>query len=196
MKRGKVPIARPRLSTVRLGLGRAVTLVEVVIATAITSVAMMALIMLVVMCMKFMQEGFWENQLRSEGAFFLERTRMLLTFAYRPDAIDLNLVPVVSDTKDSIIFFTPDSDGDDFPEGYALFRQGSQLMLARNGVEEEILGRVFDFHVDMQEGMVSMMVTIRASFSLGSRQADKRFTLVARALPRNMGEMAWDGTTP
>ena len=79
---------------------------------------------------------------------------------------------------------------------HALLLENDRLLLTRNGITQRVLRRVEDFHVEVQQGLIALVVTVRATFSVGSKQASKQVTLTARALPRNMGRMSWQGTGP
>ena len=172
---------------------RGMTIVELIVAVSISTVAMISLVILVMMCQRSMREGFTENRLRAEGSLFLEKVKKELTFSYRHDAVDATNRPTISSSSDSITFFTPDTTGDDAEESFNLALDSgdsSKLVLTRNGSEFETLSNVSRFHVDSQEGLLTLMITIDRDLNMGSRSAHKQFTLVGRALPRNMGEIS------
>ncbi|HUT24750.1 MAG TPA: prepilin-type N-terminal cleavage/methylation domain-containing protein [Sumerlaeia bacterium] len=176
---------------------RGFSLVEVVVATAISSVAMIALASVVVLCTRFLKEGFWENRLRSQAAGFVEECKQALTFAYRNDAIIQANRPTINAGKNSVAFTTPDDGGaPGLVDRYVLGRTGSggtgdRVELIKNGSVIASLGNVADFNVENHEGVLAFVLTVDYSFVAGNRETRKQFTITGRALPRNMGQMSF-----
>jgi Tfp pilus assembly protein PilV len=185
MNRGLHPFRKARRQS-------GVTLVEIMVASTVSFLAMTALVIIFVMARRTLQESFWENILRARTAVFMEQARQLLTFAYAYNAIVATNQPVFNSTS-SVTFKTPDSDASGADETYTLFHSGDKVRLTKNGATTDLLDHVSDFHVAQQEGLITLMVTVDATFSEGSRgMVRKQFTMVGRALPRNMGSMAWE----
>lgn len=183
----------------RIQCEKGLTFIETMIAMSISAFAITALVAVIIMVNSSMREGIWENNLRSEGSLFMEKVKQSITFSFRNDALESTLRPVIATSKDSIAFFTPDDDNDGVEESYFIGFNDSiatQLIIRRNGTTIETLDNVTDFNVDSQEALVTFMITLSRNVNMGSRSAAKQFTLVGRALPRNMGEikLIGDGT--
>jgi len=174
---------------------RGFSLIEVLIATAISSAAMIGLVSMLVLCTRFLKEGFWENRLRSQAAGFVEECKQVLTCAYRNDAVIQAHRPTINADKSSIAFTTPDDDGaPGLIERYVLGRtasvgSGNRVVLTKNGSVIASLGNVADFHVENHEGVLALVLTVDYDFVAGNRETRKQFTITARALPRNMGQI-------
>ena len=181
-----------RINTHSFGRRHGMSIVEVMVATTISSIAMVAVVGLMYMIRTSMEEGIWENNLRSQGSLFIEKVKKDLTFAYRNDALIPALRPIIASGKNSITFFTPDDNNDGSEESYFLGfdnNDASKLVLRRNGTTISELNNVTKFNIDTQEGLINYMITIRRDLKMGSRSSTRQFTLVGRALPRNMGKI-------
>jgi len=195
------------------------TLVEMVIAVNLSVIIMVGFFVIITMARQFLEEGFVENLQRTRTDLFLEHARQALTFSYGWDADLPSNRPTISESEYGayIVFSTPDDTGDDAPERYAMFlremRQDTdggssaplvdiegnverELVLRKNGEDFQTLGHITVFQVAQNEGEYAVVVTARRNIGLGRRHAQKLFTVVTRALPRNKGEMAYMGTNP
>jgi hypothetical protein len=189
--------------------------VELVIAVNLSVIVMVGFFAIITMARQFLEEGFVENLQRTRTDLFLEHVRQALTFSYGWDADLPGNRPAISQNNGRIDFVTPDDTGDDVPERYAMFLRvmrtvpgdpsspplldiednaEQELVLQKGGQDFQTLGHVTVFRVDQKEGEYALVLTARRNIGLGSRHAQKLFTVVTRALPRNKGEMAYIGT--
>lgn len=163
--------------------------------------AMAALLSIFGMARSFLEQGLRENLLRTQTALFLEKAKQMLTFSYSNDSYDQLYVPqiyyhgaVSATTGDRIDFWTPDNLDTGTAMSYSMFIQNGQVKLTHDGATESLLRSVTGFSVSQeQEGLISMVVTVKYSFYTLGRQVEKQFTMVGRALPRNAGKQAWKG---
>ncbi len=188
---------------------RGFTLVELVVAANLSILVMVGFFIIVTMARQFLEEGFIENLQRSRTDIFMEHARQTLTFSYGWDADLPGNRPsiTISEGQTRVEFSTPDDTDDETPERFAMFLRAmpdvdiegnieQELVLQKNGEDFQTLRHVTVFETKQNEGEYAVVVTVRRNISLGRRNAEKLFTTITRALPRNKGEMAYMGTNP
>ena len=198
---------------------RGFTLVELVVAVNLSVLVMVGFFIIITMARQFLEEGFIENLQRTRADLFLEHTRQALTFSYGWDADLPSNRPVITESAygTSVHFSTPDDTEDGAPERYAMYQRDMheepgnpssprvedidgnyelELVLEKNGADFQRLGHVTVFDTKQVKGEYAVVVTARRNIGLGRRHAEKLFTTITRALPRNKGDMAYTGTNP
>lgn len=182
----KAPAAR-RSGILRRGF----TLIEIMIAMSIATVASMALMSIFVMVARFVQQGFTETRHRFETSIALEEMTRTLNHAYTMAAQVASYRPVIAADSKSVTFSVPAEGG-----GADRFRYRYNAGAKRIEYEQmgggggfasvntrPFLTQVRDFFVVNQQGIFSLVITVEQDLG---RNGLKRFTMVGRALPRNL----------
>jgi Tfp pilus assembly protein PilV len=171
---------------------RGVTMVEVIIASAISLVSMVALVSIYNMASRFSAEGMREAILLNQCSQAIEGMTRRLNAAYRLDAETTAYQFSIQDNYSTIEFSFPDSaTGSVLRERYRYDAVNDELLHERRnsgGTFVQVGGRpllknVAEFAVDNQEGILSLVIRLEFAHNY---YGTKRYTLIGRALPRNI----------
>lgn len=169
----------------------AMTLVEVMIASSIAAATSMAIVSSFTLASRFLAQGFVETRLLNNSSLAVEKISRSLNSAYRLDAIEADRRPVISADRRSIEFTVPLDNGaverqriryDSGDREIAHERQDGTGNFA-DITERKFLRNVDDFFIANQEGLLSFVITVRVDMG---RNGEKQFSMVGRALPRNL----------
>ena len=177
-----------RLSRRRRSAG--FSLLETVIAASVSAMAMLALVELNVLASRFTSEGFREAMILNQATSAIEQMTRRLNHAYRLDADPITNAFAIQNSYETIEFSVPNGSGTS-RERYRFNSGDNTLRWERQGggggfaqVGNDIfLENVEEFSVDNQEGIISLVLRLRID---SPRSDDKQYTLVGRALPRNI----------
>jgi type II secretory pathway component PulJ len=168
------------------------TLVEVIIASSISALTLFALVQTYVMVSRFSAEGMREVILLSDGSMVIDQMSRRLNGAYRLDAETASLQFQIQGSFTTIEFSVPDeATSSDFRERFRYDSTNDRILWERrNGSgtfvqvgTEPLLDNVAEFSIDNQEGILSMVVRLEFAHNY---YGTKRYTLIGRALPRNI----------
>jgi type II secretory pathway pseudopilin PulG len=172
--------------------GKGFTYVEVLIATTIASIASIGLFSVFLMSSRFIAQGFTENRITFNASLAVERISRSLNSAFRLNAVNQANIPSVSGDNQTVTFTMPLAGGGTTQRRFRYNAADDTLRHEVNngGVWSDVSGRpllsdVEDFFALMEntEGFITFTITMRARMPLTE---DKVFTMVGRALPRNI----------
>jgi prepilin-type N-terminal cleavage/methylation domain-containing protein len=170
---------------------RGFSLAEVMIASAISAVAMGALVSINMLTQRFLVEGFREAQMLTEAHNAIATMTRQINRAYRLDASDASNAFTISGDYRTFEFSAPDGAGGTVRDRFRLDAQNQQVRHERRNGDgnflmlgsQPLLNNVDEFAVDNQEGIISLVVRLKIPIP---RYGDKQYTLIGRALPRNI----------
>jgi hypothetical protein len=139
---------------------------------------------------RFLVEGFREAQMLGEAHQAIESMTRQINRAYRLDASNPARAYTIAGDYRTIEFSVPDGGGGALRERYT-FDAGNESVAHERDTgggfvqvgDEPLLDNVDDFSIDNQEGIISLVVRLRIPIP---RYGDKQYTLIGRALPRNI----------
>lgn len=169
---------------------RAMTMVEIMIASAIAVTASAAVMSVFIMTSRFFNQGFTETRIMHQTSLAVEQLSRTLNHAYRPDAMQPSYRPIIAGDGEMIEFSVPLDNGFverrrvrfNEAEG-TLHHEASVGGGFQDRTDGPILEDVTDFAIRNQEGILSFVITTRVNLA---RDGEKQFTMVGRALPRNL----------
>lgn len=173
--------------------GRAFTLVEVMIASAIAGVASIGMFTVFLMVSRFAGEAFTETRIVNNASVAIEKISRDLTVAFRQDAVLAANRPAITNSNHTITYTV-------LLPNKTTQRRRLRLDSSADKLRQEWLngatwtqvgGRVFlsnveDFSVynENTEGFISYVITINVD--MGPIQGVKQYSMVGRSLPRNI----------
>ncbi len=167
------------------------SLIEMTIASAISAVASVGVMAVFVLGARFVVQGTTESRILSRGALTLESMTRTLNHAYRPDALVAANRPVIDASRSMITFTLPLANGTDEVQRFRFAGNDREIFYESQGpagdwtsmTQRQFLPDVEDFFVENQEGILSLVLSMRVDMT---RNGEKRYTLIGRALPRNL----------
>ncbi len=176
-----------------VGSGRSragMTLVEVVIAGAISTVVVAMLVGTYTLSARFSAQGFTETRLIHQSVMAIEKMTRTLNHACRSDSANPAYAFTIAPDFRSIDFTVPVEGGferlryrfDEQSQAVVQERQQAGGGFAQIGTDP-LAENVGEFFVENQEGILSLVMTLQVNMN---RNGKKQYTMVGRALPRNL----------
>lgn len=166
------------------------TMVEVMIASTISTMASISLIVLFTMSARFIAQAATETRILSKTSMSLEIMTRAINHGYRIETAVAANRPSISADKQTFTFTIPlDGGGDETrrlrfnePTGEIFYERGGggNFVNMRQGA---LMEDVVQFYVENQEGIFSIVLVVEVDMG---RQGIKRYSMVGRALPRNL----------
>ncbi len=174
---------------------RAFSLIEIMIASSISAVASIAMVTIFITCSRFISQGFTETRLTANASLAHEQISRDLNMAYRNTAILATNRPVISNSNQTVSYAVPFNGGSQ-QRRFRFDTGASELHYeVNNGTpaspswadvfNKPFLRDVDNFRVysENTEGFISYMIRMEVDMGL---DGIKRYSLVGRALPRNL----------
>lgn len=172
---------------------RAMSLIEVMIASGISVAVSAGIVTLFTLVSTFTRQGFAETRQFNDTTIAIETMSRVLNHAYRLDASPASLGYVIAADNQSVTFTVPtddpqvnevrrfrfDPDADSLH--YEIQASGGGAFAEVGGTE--LLTDVDDFFIANQEGILSFVISVYVDMGVNG---EKRYTMVGRALPRNI----------
>jgi type II secretory pathway component PulJ len=181
------------MKTFRHRRSQGMTLTEVMIASGISVVVSVGIMTLFTLVSTFTRQGFAETRQFNQTTIAIETMSRILNHAYRADASPASLGYTIANDNQSIQFTVPtddpgvnevrrfrfDPDADTLH--YEIQAAGGGQFSEAGGTE--LLDDVDDFFIANQEGILSFVISVYVDMGVSG---EKRYTMVGRALPRNI----------
>lgn len=166
------------------------TLVETMIVSGLSVVVVAGVVSIFSMVSSFTKQGFTETRMLNQGSVAIEIMSRTLNHAFRMDAAESSFAPVIASENQSIEFTVPVTSTTNQRRRFRFDPDTETLHheVQVNGNFQEfsgdrLLGNVDDFYITNQEGILSFVIGLHVDLGVNG---DKRYTLVGRALPRNL----------
>jgi hypothetical protein len=169
---------------------RGMTLIEVVIASGLSVVVGAGIFAVLNMVSTFTRQGFAETRQLNQTAVAIETISRILNHAYRMDASTGSFAPVIAADNRMITFTIPVGPSTNERRRFRFDEDANTLHyeVENAGVFSEFSGAellddVDEFSIINQEGIMSFVIGVFVDMGVNG---EKRYTMVGRALPRNI----------
>jgi len=169
---------------------RGFSLIEIMIASAISAVASIAMVTIFITCSRFISQGFTETRLTANSSLAHEQISRDLNMAYRNTAILAANRPVITPDNRTVTYAVPFGGGSQqrrfrYDSGERELHYEVNTGAWADMYNKPFLRDVDEFRVysENTEGFISYMIRMEVNLGL---DGIKRYTLVGRALPRNL----------